>query len=77
MLTTENSRSPLRILEQSSKGAVRPGDLGVVMARAGVGTVEWTVYGQRLLEGRCYPEGVRDDGCLAFMAQRFGGRFAL
>jgi hypothetical protein len=43
MLTTENSRSPLRILEQSSHGAVRPGDLGVVMARAGVGKTAFLV----------------------------------
>ena len=43
MLTTENSRSPLRILEESSKGAVHPGDLGVVMARAGVGKTAFLV----------------------------------
>ena len=43
MLTTDNSRSPLRILEQSSKGAVQPGDLGVVMARAGVGKTAFLV----------------------------------
>ena len=43
MLSTEHSRSPLRILEQSSKGAVRPGDLGVVMARAGVGKTAFLV----------------------------------
>ncbi|MEE2775473.1 MAG: hypothetical protein VYE73_01735 [Acidobacteriota bacterium] len=43
MLTTENSRSPLRILEESAHGAVRPGDLGVVMARAGVGKTAFLV----------------------------------
>ena len=43
MLSTEHSRSPLRILEQSSQGAVRPGDLGVVMARAGVGKTAFLV----------------------------------
>ena len=42
-LTIENTRSPLRILEQSSKGAVLPGDLGVVMARAGVGKTAFLV----------------------------------
>jgi len=43
MLTTENMRSPLRILEQSTRGAVLPGDLGVVMARAGVGKTAFLV----------------------------------
>ena len=43
MLTTEISRSPLRILEETAHGAVRPGDLGVVMARAGVGKTAFLV----------------------------------
>ena len=43
MLTTKNSRSPLRILERSSGNAVRPGELGVVMARAGVGKTAFLV----------------------------------
>ena len=43
MLTTKNSRSPLRILERSSENAVRPGELGVVMARAGVGKTAFLV----------------------------------
>ncbi len=43
MLTTKNSRSPLRILERNSEDAVRPGELGVVMARAGVGKTAFLV----------------------------------
>ena len=43
MLKTIDSKSPLRILEQCSHGGVRPGDLGVVMARAGVGKTAFLV----------------------------------
>ncbi len=38
-----NKRSPLRILERSIKGGVGPGNVGVVMARAGVGKTAFLV----------------------------------
>ena len=34
-----NEKSPLRILERSTHGGLGPGNLGVVMARAGVGKI--------------------------------------
>ena len=43
MLKTHNSKSPLRILEQTASGGVRPRDLGVVMARAGLGKTAFLV----------------------------------
>jgi KaiC/GvpD/RAD55 family RecA-like ATPase len=38
-----NEKSPLRILERSTKGGLGPGNLGVVMARAGVGKTAFLV----------------------------------
>jgi len=38
-----NEQNPLRILEQSTKGGLGPGNLGVVMARAGVGKTAFLV----------------------------------
>ncbi len=38
-----NEKSPLRILESSTKGGLGPGKLGVVMARAGVGKTAFLV----------------------------------
>lgn len=38
-----NDKSPLRILEGSTKGGLGPGNLGVVMARAGVGKTAFLV----------------------------------
>ena len=44
MFRTEvNEKSPLRILEGSTKGGLGPGKLGVVMARAGVGKTAFLV----------------------------------
>ena len=39
-----NDQSPLRILEQSSHGGLGRGNLGVVMARAGVGKTAFLVH---------------------------------
>lgn len=38
-----NANSPLRILESSTRGALGPGNLGVIMARAGVGKTAFLV----------------------------------
>ncbi len=38
-----NDQNPLRILERSTKGGLGPGNLGVVMARAGVGKTAFLV----------------------------------
>jgi replicative DNA helicase len=38
-----NEKSPLRILESSTRGGLGPGKLGVVMARAGVGKTAFLV----------------------------------
>src|SRR5262245_22481167 len=42
--TQMNEQSPLRILEQSSHGGLGRGNLGVVMARAGVGKTTFLVH---------------------------------
>ena len=39
-----NEQSPLRILEQSTHGGLGRGNLGVVMARAGVGKTAFLVH---------------------------------
>lgn len=39
-----NERSPLRILEKSSHGGLGRGNLGVAMARAGVGKTAFLVH---------------------------------
>ena len=38
-----NANSPIRILERCCRGGLRPGELGVVMARAGVGKTAFLV----------------------------------
>ena len=38
-----NERSPLRLLEKSIHGGLGPGNLGVVLARAGVGKTAFLV----------------------------------